>query len=249
MPIFPYSIRSLLQRRARLREPMRLFRKYQSSTMVRRDDFIANVEIAARQLRNPNVRDGAIIECGCWKGGMSAALIEIGGFRRHYYFFDSFEGLPPAKAIDGSAALAWQADTASPFYHDNCTASVDDFRRTVRQTGCPESRIHVFKGFFEQTFPTFTPPPIAVLRLDADWYDSTMECLRKFWDFVLPDGLILIDDYYAWDGCSRALHDFLSNRKAPERIRQGPSDHVAFIKKLPPSWVVHRFHNLEGPLD
>ena len=79
-----------------------------------------------------------IVECGCWKGGMSAALIEIGGFQRDYYFFDSFEGLPPAKAIDGPAALAWQADTASPSYHDNCTASIDDFRRTVRRTGCPE---------------------------------------------------------------------------------------------------------------
>ena len=130
----------------------------------------------------------AIVECGCWKGGMSAALIEIGGFQRDYYFFDSFEGLPPAKAIDGRAALAWYADTASPSYRDNCTASIDDFRRTVRRTGRPEFRIHVFKGFFEQTFPSFTPPPIAVLRLDADWYDSTMECLRKFWDFVLSGG-------------------------------------------------------------
>ena len=39
----------------------------------------------------------AIVECGCWKGGMSAALIEIGGFQRDYYFFDSFEGLPPRR--------------------------------------------------------------------------------------------------------------------------------------------------------
>src|SRR5262249_19727591 len=149
MPMFKYSIRGRLQLRARLRElrlrhyAMQLFRKYQSSTMIPRDYFISNVEIAARQLRNPKVRHGAIVECGCWKGGMSAALIEIGGSHRDYYFFDSFEGLPPAKAIDGPAALAWQANTASPWYHDNCTASVDDFRRTVRRTGCPEFRIHV----------------------------------------------------------------------------------------------------------
>ena len=37
---------------------------------------------------------------------------------------------------------------------------------------------------------------------------------------------------------ARALHDFLSDRKAPERIRQGPSDHVAFITKLPQASVI-----------
>jgi hypothetical protein len=65
-----------------------------------------------------------------------------------------------------------------------------------------------------------------------------MECLRKFWDFVLSDGLILIDDYYTWDGCSRALHDFLSDRKALERIRQAPSEHGAFITTLPTPSVI-----------
>ena len=32
-------------------------------------------------------------------------MIEIAGPDRRYYFFDSFEGLPPAKEIDGTKAI------------------------------------------------------------------------------------------------------------------------------------------------
>jgi hypothetical protein len=48
---------------------------------------------------------------------------------------------------------------------------------------------------------------------------SSMICLESLFDHVAPKGLIVLDDYYAWDGCSRALHDFLSRRTAVERIR------------------------------
>jgi hypothetical protein len=56
-----------------------------------------------------------------------------------------------------------------------------------------------------------------------------MICLNKFWDDVLVGGLILIDDYYMWDGCSRAVHDFLSARKATERIQEDSG--VGYIVK------------------
>jgi O-methyltransferase len=101
----------------------------------------------------------------------------------------------------------------------------------IELTKCPREKIDIRPGFFENTFQTFDPPPIAVLRLDADWYDSTMACLNKLWNHVLPGGLILIDDYYTWDGCARAVHEFLASTKAAERIRQGRIAGVAFIKK------------------
>lgn len=82
-----------------------------------------------------------------------------------------------------------------------------------------EASFHLRKGWFTQTLPEFKPPaPIALLRLDADWYDSTMICLEALFNHVASGGLILLDDYYTWDGCSRALHDFLSNCAATERI-------------------------------
>jgi O-methyltransferase len=210
---------------------LRLHNKYKAFTMVRPGMFFENLLLAKAALRQPALGQGAVIECGTWKGGMAAALVEIGGKHRNYHFFDSFEGLPPAKAIDGSSALRYQADQDSPLYLDNCRASIEEFWTAIQLTGCPRERIDLRPGFFEDTFEHFDPPAIAVLRLDADWYESTISCLRKFWNHILPGGLVLIDDYYTWDGCARAVHAFLASIEAPERIRQGRVAGVAFIKK------------------
>jgi O-methyltransferase len=200
--------------------------------MVPIREFLLNLDVVHQVTRNTQLLDGAIVECGTWRGGMSAALIEVAGAHREYHFFDSFEGLPPAKPIDGPAALAWQRDTTSPFFHDNCTASLEDFQHAIAMTGVSTHQIHVHAGFFDQTLPGLTMPPIAVLRLDADWYESTMLCLESLFDKVMPGGVVIIDDYYAWDGCSRAVHDFLSRTQSPARIWQ-KSNVLAIIVKGP----------------
>ena len=79
--------------------------------------------------------------------------------------------------------------------------------------------------------PEIRDEPIAILRLDGDWYDSTMVCLEHLFPKVIPGGLIILDDYYAWDGCSKALHDYLSKYKRAERIIQAYSSGCYLIKK------------------
>ncbi len=196
--------------------------------MIREDVFTENLLIARRALSG----GGAVVECGTWRGGMAAALMEVSGPNRPYLFFDSFEGLPPAKEIDGAGAIAWQANSDAENYYDNCAASLDVFKSVLaRVPGSPHD-VRIHKGFFADTLPEVTDvPPIAVLRLDGDWYESTMECLEKFWDYVVPGGIILLDDYGVWDGCTRAVHDFLSSRKAAEPIERGEFAGVAFITK------------------
>ena len=72
---------------------------------IARNAYIENLALISRALENSALKDGAFIECGTWKGGMSAGMIEVGGPDRNYFFFDSFEGLPLAKEIDGAAAI------------------------------------------------------------------------------------------------------------------------------------------------
>ena len=232
-----------LRRAAELRHVARdvvralwLRRRYAKSTMIHYPSYIANLMLAGRALRNRRLRSAAIVECGTWKGGMAAALIHFGGSARDYLFFDSFEGLPPAQELDGEKARAWQTNDQSPSYYENCSASLDDFKATIARARPDLRRVAIHKGFFSDTLPAVKVPPIAILRLDGDWYESTMQCLEKFWDSVIPGGLILIDDYYTWDGCSRAFHDFLSSRKATEKVRQPRFGCVGYIiKEVPDS--------------
>ena len=213
----------------------RIWRRYRGFTMLSRRAFVGNLSLAETVLQNPSLSKGAIIECGTWKGGMSAGLLEISRRQPDFHFFDSFEGLPQAEPIDGRRALDWQQATHAPDYHDNNRADRSAFEALVRSAAKPSQRVHVHKGWFGETLKGFKAETgIAVLRLDGDWYQSTLDCLEALWDQVLPDGLVIIDDYLAWDGCTRALHDFLSTRKAAEGIRQSRFGGVFHIIKQPP---------------
>ena len=209
----------------------RIHRKFRAFTMVDRAAYIANLYLADRALADPALARGAIVECGTWRGGMAAGLATLGGPDRDYWFFDSFAGLPTVGPEDGEAARRWQADEKGASYLDNCRASREEFARVIAAARLPPQRLHVCAGFFEDTFPTVAAPPIAVLRLDADWYKSTLLCLEKFWDGLLPGALVLLDDYYAWEGCRKAVHAFLARRQAPEAIRQSRFGKVAHIVK------------------
>src|ERR1051325_7672468 len=99
-------------------EYRKLFNKYRDYTMIPEGEFIVNLDLVHKFL---NIK-GDIVECGVWKGGMTAAIAELSNEQKMVHLFDSFEGLPPAKEIDGEAALAWQSNTTAPNYYDNCTA-------------------------------------------------------------------------------------------------------------------------------
>ena len=185
----------------------KLFNKYGSSTMCNRDTFITNIDLVWRFQSIP----GAIVECGVWRGGMIAAIAEMMGNARHYVLADSFQGLPPAKQVDGKAAIEWQASDP-----DNCRAKADEAVASMAKAGI--TNYEVLEGWFTETLKK-VDAPIAVLRLDADWYDSTLFCLRTLFDKVAVGGLAIIDDYYVWDGCSRAVHTFLHMHNRTERLR------------------------------
>ena len=126
--------------------------------------------------------------------------------------FDSFEGLPPAKEIDGPAALAWQADTKSAGYFDNCTASEQEARAAMALSRAKDYQI--VKGWFRETLPRVNmPEPIALLRMDGDWYESTKCILDNLAPSVARGGLIIVDDYYLWDGCTQAVNEAAAMRK------------------------------------
>lgn len=161
---------------------------------------------------------------------MAFALTELCPTIGEVHFFDSFEGLPQAGPLDGQKALHDQAE--GKLWHNNNTASIDDFMTGLAPLEDSGRRIEAHKGWFADTLPGFAPDkPISVLRLDGDWYESTMCVLDNLFDKVMPGGVILIDDYYDWEGCSRAVHDFLSRRKATETIRQSRFGGVAYIVK------------------
>jgi len=213
----------------------RLWRRNRDATLVSRRRYIGNLHLVATALADPALDGAAVVECGTWKGGMACGLLAVAPGARDFHFFDSFEGLPPAEPIDGQKAIDWQADTEAPDYYDNNRADRAEFEARVKAAARPEQRLHIHQGWFKDTLPNAPADlKIAILRLDGDWYQSTLDCLEHLFDKIVPGGLVIIDDYLDWDGCSRAVHDFLSSHKASEAIRQSRFGGVSYIVKRAP---------------
>ena len=198
---FGFSLTKIADKNRRRYE--QIYCKYNTFTMMPKDLYIETIAF----VENLKALEGNVVECGVWRGGMIAGMAEVLGKHRKYYLCDSFEGLPKAKEIDGKAALDWQLNVTGSTYHDNCTAE-ENLAKTAMKMAKVDFELK--KGWFDKTMPMFKPGNIAFLRLDADWYDSMYCCLEHLYKYVINGGIIIIDDYYVWDGCSKAVHAFLA---------------------------------------
>lgn len=131
---------------------------------------------------------------------------------RRSVLLDSFQGLPASTERDGERAHERMKEA------DLLVSSQARAEAAMRRAGSKDFSIRA--GWFNETVPKYAAerPQIAVLRLDGDWYDSTMVCLEHLYPLVAPGGVTLIDDYGHWDGCTRAVHDYLSRIDSAEPI-------------------------------
>ena len=225
----PSIIAALIERRRRRTGFRSIHRKYHANTLVHEAMYVENLELCAKFGATP----GCIVECGVWRGGMSAGIAEVLGPSREYILFDSFEGLPPAREeVDGAWVMAWQSDTTSPIYFNNCKAEEEEAAAAMKLSGATSFSLK--KGWFKDTLPGYKPPrEIAILRLDGDLYDSTRVCLENLYPHVAPGGIVIVDDYHNWDGCALAVNEYvtgIASTNAVPRIREY-HDKVAYLVK------------------
>jgi hypothetical protein len=85
-------------------------------------------------------------------------------------------------------------------------------QEVLRRCQVPAEQVTIVKGWFEETVPSLPVERIALLHIDADWYDSVKLVLEHLYDRVSPGGYVILDDYGYWEGCRRACHEFLDRR-------------------------------------
>lgn len=177
-----------------------------------------------RQLRECCIRlrhtRAAFVECGVAKGGCLALMARDAGPRNAVWGFDSFEPLPPLTAGDDGSGQDWVGVRCCG---DEGQAAV---ATTFRIAGLDPACARVVPGWYEDTLPVHRAAigPIAVLRLDSDWYAATRFTLEQLYDQVIPGGFILLDDYGVWAGCRNAVDEFRRERDITSPMRTLPND-------------------------
>jgi len=209
-------------------------------TMVSVENLSATIRLAIDSIDVG--RRGDFVECGTWMGGASFAMLLaqrhlFGRIIKPVWMLNSFEGLPQADERDGQRALEYQRNTDAPGYFDNCKAPLERVREAATQFGFDAQEAIIVPGWFNETIPAvrgrLSEAGIALLRVDCDWYEPVSYVYDQLVPLVADGAAIIIDDYYAWDGCVRATHEFLARHGYPWRIRSMEKWHGAWMVKTP----------------
>ncbi len=160
---------------------------------------------------------GDLVECGVWRGGsammMALAFSELEDRARKIYLYDTFKGMTRPETVDirardGAEQVSrWRAFERGD--HNEWTyAPLDEVRRNMASTGYSEDRIVFVEGDVTETLPAIAPEKIALLRLDTDWYRSTYHELVHLHPRLVPKGVLIIDDYGAYEGARKATDQY-----------------------------------------
>ena len=171
-----------------------------------------------RTLTEQVVREGIpgdLIETGVWRGGacilMRGVLEAYNEPGRRVIVADSFAGLPIAQPLKFPAD---KGDTHHTF--KELAISLENVRENFSRYGLLDDRVEFLKGWFCDTLPTLRDRKFALIRLDGDLYQSTIEGLENLYDRVSPGGFIIIDDYGAIPACRQAVEDYRSAHNITE---------------------------------
>jgi hypothetical protein len=218
------------------REKMRVLLKVRPYTMVSYYRLL-NLYDLSEQAEKRGLQ-GAFVECGVWRGGCAALMAYVAKSARsgrEIWLFDSFEGLPEPSEKDGADAASYASGRVSGALKTigKCVGPMQDVNEVLfERFRVDENNIVFRKGWFQNTLPGAKAVigPIAILRLDCDWYESTMVCLENLYDRVTPGGFIIVDDYLRWDGCRKAVDEYLLNKNIKTDIIKIDASGVYFRK-------------------
>jgi len=172
-----------------------------------------NLYVLAKRVEKENI-PGDVIECGVCNGGTAALLARFATrsrLNRTMWLLDSFQGMPVTTAEDGEAAKA---------HIGKEVGDIERVRDVLMRIGADMSRVRILPGWFQDTFPAVSASQIALLNIDADWYESVKLCLDTFYDRVVTGGFISFDDYGHWQGCRQAVDEFFEARRLPYKLQQ-----------------------------
>jgi hypothetical protein len=195
-----------------------------------RKDLLTFLDITAlndlstqvKQLEKNSNRNGIIIEAGCALGGSAIVMAKAKSKARPFYVYDAFGMIPPPSEKDGEDChkryKVIRSGQAKGFggnkyygYEENLFEKVNE---NFRQYGVPvdENKVYLVKGLFENVL--HVNQPVALAHIDGDWYNSVMTCLQRIEPYLEQGGVLVIDDYYGWSGCRKAVDDYFSDKQS-----------------------------------
>lgn len=189
------------------------------------DERLENIELLGQVVLRQLAHDrpirarvqGDFMECGVWRGGAAIfmraliaqyesdqdlANLATSDAERSVWVADSFQGLPVPSPEQ------YPADTGDK-HHEQAVLSISqaDVEANFRRYGLLDDRVKFLPGFFKDSLPG-PVKQLALLRIDADMYESTTQALEAMYPLLSPGGFVIVDDYHNIRNAHLAVDDF-----------------------------------------
>ena len=167
---------------------------------------LSNIEYCIHSIHKDKI-EGDLIEAGVWRGGatilMRAVLKELNITNKKVWVADSFQGLPKP---DTKNYIADKGNKLNKLKILN--VKLEDVKRNFEKYDLLDDKVIFLEGWFKQTLHKAPIEKLALIRLDADMYESTFQALENLFPKLSIGGYVIIDDYNAFQNCKQAVDDF-----------------------------------------
>jgi hypothetical protein len=172
---------------------------------------------------------GDFAETGVWRGGasifMRAILKAHNVSDRTVWVADSFRGLPPPDIEK------YPADRGANWHEPEFLAvSLAQVKEHFLSYDLLDNQVRFLEGWFKDTLPGAPIKQLAILRLDGDMYESTMDTLVNLYPKLSVGGYLLVDDYGSVEACRRAVNDYRTKHNIKDEIHQTDQAEVYWKK-------------------
>ena len=191
---------------------------------------VDNVHFCTESVLRDNV-PGDLLEAGVFRGGQSILMKGIleawGDKERKVILADSFEGLPtPGPDSDMDDIIAHEVLKKVGLF----SASKETVKENFRKYGLLDDRVIFVEGWFNKSLPTAPIDKLAIMRLDADYYDSTMDAMKNLYPKLSVGGWVILDDYGHPMGCRTAVTEYRAEHDITDEIIMA-DQHVGYWQR------------------
>ena len=174
-----------------------------------------------------NKIEGDFIETGVWRGGSTIfmrALLKVHVVKdKIVWVADSFSGMPkPKDKSDGSDLSKFSI----------LNVSLEQVKSNFEKFELLDNQVKFLKGWFKDTLPIAPIKKLSLIRLDGDLYSSTIDSLNNLYSKLSKGGYVIIDEYYDWPECKKAVDDFRRENLINDEIKKIDWSSAFWEKKL-----------------
>src|SRR5271165_964761 len=183
---------------------------------------------------------GDFVECGVYCGGSIEVMIrtlQLFNCERQIYGYDTFDGMPQPGKLDYEYGTGYAMDTWNTLRDGDKTegsnwvkCGIEEVARYISNLGYPKCNTYLIKGMVEDTIPKCAPKEIALARFDTDFYQSTQHEFNHLYPLIASGGVLIIDDYGAFQGSFMATEEYIHNHKLRAYLHR-VDEHVRMLVK------------------